>query len=95
MIALLDIKKHLNIEESFTDDDKYLEQLIDVAYSALSLHLDLTIEEVAQEAPLNHAVKLLVGNLYMNREPVTFNTTVTIPYTLDYLIAPYKNYTVK
>lgn len=94
MLALSDIKKHLNIEDTFTDDDDYLSDLINVAYSAISTHLDCTVEEVENIPPLNHAVKLLVGNYYLNREPVTYSTINKVPYTFDYLLAPYKNYKV-
>lgn len=43
-------------------------------------------------ASIIHAVLLLIGNLYNNREPVSYGTVVKVPYTLDYLLAPYKNY---
>lgn len=41
---------------------------------------------------IKQAILLLVGNLYSNREPVAFSSPVVIPYTLEYLIAPYINY---
>lgn len=43
---------------------------------------------------IQHAIKLLVGNFYENREPVIIGTIVAqLPYGLDYLLAPYKNWT--
>ena len=41
---------------------------------------------------IKQAILLLVGNLYTNREPVAFSSPVVIPYTLEYLLAPYINY---
>ena len=42
--------------------------------------------------PIAHAILLLVGNFYANREPVSFASAQPIPYTFQYLIDPYKNY---
>ena len=38
---------------------------------------------------------LMIGNLYSNREPVTFSTVVKLPFTYEYLIGLYKRYTIK
>lgn len=38
---------------------------------------------------------LMIGNLYANREPVTYGTVVKIPYTYEYLIGLYKRYEIK
>jgi hypothetical protein len=46
--------------------------------------------------PIYQAILLMVGQLYENREPVVSGTIVTkIPYTLEYLLAPYKNWVLK
>jgi hypothetical protein len=42
-----------------------------------------------------HAMLLMIGNLYANREPISYSTVVKIPYTYEYLISLYKHYTVK
>jgi len=41
---------------------------------------------------VKQALLLMVGNLYANREPVSFGGATTIPYTIQYLIEPYINY---
>lgn len=53
---------------------------------------DYTIYETAIPIAIKHAILLFVGNLYANREPVSFSSPTTIPYTIDFLIAPYINY---
>jgi len=45
--------------------------------------------------PLKQAILIMVGHLYNQREPVLIGTSgVKIPNTLDFLIAPYKNWVV-
>ena len=87
MILTLDrIKKHLNIDSDYNDDDEYLETLALVAEDSVKVHLnvgDLYGLNEAGEVPASivHAMLLLIGNLYMNREPVTFGSVTQIPYT--------------
>ena len=46
--------------------------------------------------PLYQAILLMVGQLYAQREPVTVGVTaVKCPFTLEYLIAPYKSWVLK
>ena len=42
-----------------------------------------------------HAMLLMIGNLYANREPVAFGTVVKPPYSYEYLIGLYKHYEIK
>ena len=43
------MKKHLNIDESFTSDDKYLYQLIDAAQNVILKRLGLSKEDFPLE----------------------------------------------
>jgi hypothetical protein len=46
--------------------------------------------------PLKQAILLMIGNLYNQREPINVGNLVTkIPYSLEFLIAPYKTWVVK
>lgn len=46
--------------------------------------------------PVYQAMLLMVGQLYENREPIINGTsTAKLPFTLEYLLAPYKNWVVK
>jgi len=47
------------------------------------------------EEEIQHAALLLAANLYLNRSPVAFSSVVEIPYTLQFLMNPYKNYVVQ
>lgn len=94
-IALSELKNHLRIEHS--DEDGYLTSLIGVAKTAIENELDRKIELYEDEsgnlpAPLKHAIMILCGDLYNNRESVAFAAPHEVPRTLGYLLAPYKNY---
>ena len=92
------IKKHLNIDSSFTDDDEYLCVLEDVAEKAIQRNIccvlaDLEDGEGKIPSPLCQAVLLYVGVLYNSREAISYGgSPVEVPYTLNYLVSLYKNY---
>lgn len=97
-ITLKEGKKHLQIDEDFTDDDNYIISLIQVAEDAVAQHLDTALIELIKDGELPSAVKhsilLMVGNLYATREPVAYTSAVKVPYTLDYLLGLYKHYDI-
>lgn len=92
------IKKHLNIDSDFIDDDDYLIHLSEVAEATVGKHIDDNLESVAccnggdLPAPLLHAMLLFIGNMYANREPVAFSNGYTLPLSYEYLLNPYRNY---
>jgi len=89
-ITLIEAKKHLNVE--FSEDDSYITDLISVAIVAIQNHTgrDFTLGEIP--TPVKHAALLLVGNLYANREPVSFGQAYKVPLSYEYLLAPYIKY---
>ena len=95
-VTVDDAKKHLNIDASFTDDDTYIYDLITVAEDAVSRHIDIALDELVDGGSLPpsiiHSILLMVGNLYANREPVSYTTVAKVPYTLEYLLGLYKHY---
>lgn len=98
-LTVEDAKKHLNIDATFTDDDAYISDLIDVAEDAVRTHIDRPFTELETEPgklppAVLHAVRYLVGQLYANREPAAFASAMEIPYTYSYLISLYKRYTI-
>lgn len=100
-IQLYQIKKHLNIDESFTDDDEYLVALADVAEKAVSKHIDCSLSEIASAnggelpTPLLQAMLLFIGNMYMQRESITYSAITEVPQSYNYLLDLYKDYTKK
>lgn len=101
-LTLSTIKKQLNIDSSFTDDDTYLTTLGDVVEQIVAKHLESDLAEIASDndgalpAPIVHAMLLLLATLYMSREHVTFSQSFQIPVSCsnayDYLLSPYISY---
>jgi len=93
------IKKHLNLDDDFTEDDAYITSLADVAEAIVSKHVEYDLSQLAEEnggvlpPPILHACLLFIGNLYMNRESVSAVSLHNIPMSYEYLIGLYKNYT--
>lgn len=98
-LTLEQVKKHLLVDDGFKADDSYITDLITVAEDSVSRHLDIALEELDEGGKLPpsiiHAMLLMIGNLYANREPVTFGTVVKIPFTYEYLVGLYKRYGIK
>lgn len=98
-ITLEQAKQHLLVDADFKADDLYILDLITVAQDSVEKHLDIALEELEEGGILPpsiiHAMLLMIGNLYANREPVTYGTVVKIPYTYEYLIGLYKRYEIK
>lgn len=95
-VTLEALKQHLRVE--YTADDAYLTTLIDVAEASIGNTLGKPLANFVTDgqlpAPLVHAIKLLCGDLYNNRESVAFAAPHEVPHSLDYLLQPYKIYNV-
>ena len=92
------LKNHLNIEPSFKDDDELIMTYEGIAEQAIERHIDYYLSDIAANnggelpSPLAAAIMLYVGNLYSNREAVTFGTPKELPLSYSYLLDLYKNY---
>lgn len=103
-LTVAEVKKHLNIDAGFTEDDDYIQSLIDVAEAVVQEHIDYNLADLCDldgngevdastlPAPLIHAMKLFIGNMYANRESVAFTAPHEIPLSFNYLLSLYKNY---
>ena len=100
-MKLYQIKRHLNIDERFQEDDEYLLELAEVAEAAVEKHLDTSLQEIAKDnggtlpSPIVHAMKLLVAEYYSQREAISYTSTQVVPLAYDYLLAPYIDYKPK
>jgi hypothetical protein len=97
-VTLDDVKKHLNVDDCFCDDDTYIEQLIEVAESVIERDTGCKLSEMEDgnrniQSPIRHAIRLLVGNFYSNREPVVIGATPSqLPLSYKHLISTFMNY---
>jgi len=82
-VSFLSIKNRCN-NTTWIDSTGYTSDYISFA--------DFQVSGTTIPLPIKHAILLMVGNLYANREPVSFGSPIVIPYTIEYLIAPYVDY---
>ena len=90
-ITIEEIKQHLHIERDYHSEDSYLQSLIDAAQVVVQKHICDSIDGKSEgQLPLAHAVKLLVGTWYMNRESLSNLNKANHSY--EYILSLYKNY---
>lgn len=99
LYATLDMaKRHLNIEDAFTEDDLYIESLISVAEARVAAELCCGVEDLATISngnfppPLLQAILLTIGAYYTNREDVTTAQTKPLEYGVKHLTQLYRNF---
>lgn len=96
-VTLEEIKKQINLDTYFKDDDNYLVQLEGVAEAVIARHIDAHLSHFLQpngelDPPLKHAILLFVATQYRNRESVSSFNHYTLPMSYDYLLMMYQNY---
>lgn len=95
-VTVDDIKRYTNV--TFCSDDLLFAELEETAESVLAGHLNVkSLDEYEDEEgnipeALKTAVKAIVANIYSNRESIAYGQPYRIPYTLEFIIQPYKNY---
>lgn len=91
------IKTHLNLQ-NFSDDDKYLQHLGSAVEFVVERDLDKKLTTIAQEnggelpPSLLHAMLLLLGSYYANRENISYASCVEVPKTYQYICDLYRSY---
>lgn len=90
-------KKHLNLDEEYTEDDEYILGLVAAAKGAVEMALNASLDRLAEEnggevpMAIIQAILLMVGNWYQNRE-ITGSKVAALPYNFEYLINLYRHY---
>lgn len=91
------IKTHLNLQD-FSDDDKYLQHLGSAVEFVVERDIDKKLTTIAQEnggelpPSLLHAMLLLLGSYYANRENISYASCVEVPKTYAYILDLYRSY---
>jgi len=96
-LTLADIKKHLNIESVFTDDDTYLTALGDAAEDVVCRYIDqplALLEDDNHKIPqaLVFAALLWIGTVYSTRESISSVNMTIVPHSFEMLCNMYRNY---
>lgn len=87
------IKRHLNIDIDFNEDDEYIMSLASVGKEIVERHTNKHFDEYTiVPQPLVQVILLLIGNFYANREEVMYASTSKLPHSVDYILGMYKNY---
>lgn len=92
-ISIDQLKDHLNIEKEWNGENQYLQSLLETAKVVVQKHIcedDIDGMSEEQKKPLIHAIKLLVGTWYMNRESLSNLNKANHSY--EYILSLYKNY---
>lgn len=99
--ATLDMaKRHLNIEDAFTDDDLYIEGLISVAEEKVAAELCIKVDDMSSlgsegiPSTILHAILLTIAAYYSNREDITAVHTRPLEYGVKYLTQLYRNFSL-
>lgn len=97
-----DVLNHLRFDdEDDADELSYISNLKDMVESIIEIEIGEPLADLEDEGGnlpgrLYQAMLLLVGHFYLIREPVVLGVTVTkVPLGFEYLLAPFRNYTVK
>lgn len=101
-VSIDKVKKHLNLDEFYNEDNDYLVQLVCAAESAIAKRLN--VKELSHlinpdtgylPEDIIHAVLLLCGNWYANREAVSNLNVNKLPFGLEFICDMNKNYNYK
>lgn len=96
-LTLEDIKKHLNLDTEFIDDDAYLTALAEASEEVVAKYIDYPLsqlEDAEGNLPkaLEFAMLLWVGTIYAVRESVSSVNMNTVPHSLELLCDLYRDY---
>ena len=96
-LTLTVIKKHLNIDVDFTEDDTYLEALGTAVEDVVSKYIDYPLEQLEDSEgnlpkALVFAMLLWIGTIYAVRESVSSVNYNTIPNSFEMLCDLYRDY---
>lgn len=95
-LTLKEIKKQLNVDQEFTDDDEFLTLLGDAAEDMTAQLLDCDLTEIYAEngempATIMHAMRILVDYFYsVNRG--SSSESIDIPNAVYTMLKLYRNY---
>jgi hypothetical protein len=95
-----ELKRQLNIEAEYTDDDIILQQYLNVAESSVLNYLNYYTGSTSgvtgtnMPAPVLQGILLFAAHLYTTRQIISYGQGYKIPYTFEFLLNPYKEYTV-
>ena len=90
------LQKHLEIDYLENGDESLLTLLLDASESRIEKEINQPLSTFVKDEVLDSAlvaaILIFAGTLYANREAVAYNNAKPVPYTLDFLLQPFKKY---
>lgn len=91
-------QKHLEIDYLENGVEEYLELLLNASESRIEKEINQPFTEfIDQDGKLDPslvaAILIFGGTLYANREAVSYADAKPVPYTLNFLLQPFRKYT--
>lgn len=96
-ISLDELKEQLNIEAGYNEEDAYLGLLITAAEKATENYLNgetPVLDATKPEPDIKMAMLLMCCHWYENRSTVSFAQGYKVPFAFEFLLNPYKTFTV-
>ena len=98
-VSLSYLKKQLNIDSAFTDDDEYIQLLEEAAEEVVARYCDYPLSQYEDEngnlpKSLNHAIALWVATNYSIRESVSATSMNNVPGTFELLMDLFRDYRI-
>ena len=93
-----DLQKHLEIDYLEVEDERQLKLFLDASESRIEKEINQPLSEfVDKEGVLDPAlvaaILIFAGTLHANREAVAYADVKAVPYTLHFLLQPFRKYT--
>lgn len=93
-----DLQKHLEIDYLEGGDERQLKLFLDASESRIEKEINQPLSEFEDEVgvldpALVAAILIFAGTLYTNREAVAYTNAQPVPYTLSFLLQPFRKYT--
>lgn len=93
-----DLQKHLEIDYLEDGDERQLKLLLDASESRIEKEINQPLSEFVDDegvldSALVAAILIFAGTLYANREAVAYNNAQPVPFTLNFLLQPFRKYT--
>lgn len=96
-LTISEARKHLNLDEFFTEDDNYIIELIKVCEDAVEKRIGRRLETCIDKdgaliPSIKHTILLLLSTYYNQREATSPTTVTEVPYTFDFLASLNQQY---
>lgn len=93
-----DLQKHLEIDYLVDGDEKQLKLFLDASESRIEKEINQPLSKFVDkdgilDPALVAAILIFAGTLYANREAVAYSNAEPVPFTLSFLLQPFKKYT--